>query len=762
MSGFREKYLANIEPEREPENIIALSDYSEAKHRFDCLDICRINGIEISEDGRNIVCPLPGHDDTDASFGLYNENKKFKCFGCNASGSSIDLHAALNNMSAQDAVADLLGKETSGYILAAKTRKTKKPAKTRNDKKLYTRPIGGIEYDYSDTLKKVRYLKNESKIFAWCHCDGGKWYWGRGGQEPGLFVRGGTLKPGATVYLVEGEKDALTIESLGLIGVSKPGTTDQWSDDWCEALDNCDVIIIPDNDATGRSFADEAAVALRSRAARWKVVRLPDLPEKGDVTDWIEAGNTAADLARECDAVAFEAERIQYYADARSNDKHLVEMPIDDGMNMPAPLRDFAQWYNATAFRPQPGFAIVSAMALGSIVCARNFCTTMNNFSSLYFLTIANSGTGKEHGKTCIERALRDAGFDGDDRIEDGEPERRIKPNLMAGSGYTSLGGVFYALLNQPQHIVIIDEFGHLLKSEARASNGNLLEARTALMEAWGRCHNRFSARQYSQAGKKDADKIPQHVNYPAITLLGMTTPSTFFASCSMDHVSDGFLNRFFVYRSQFPREINRDAHHASPPPSSTIDWINAIWRRLERENFRSEWKPSSISIPREITESYYDFVRATDRKMNELDKNGMSDIYTRTAEKALRLALIYTLAEDPEATKLSHLAWARAASMSLWFDQHQLHILEHSMANSEWEQAKMEVLMAIRETGKKGITMRMMKRTKPYSKYKEIEKIIIDLTEGGTIMPETRARKNCTGRKPAPVYVAIKPTKED
>jgi hypothetical protein len=87
---------------------------------------------------------------------------------------------------------------------------------------------------------------------------------------------------------------------------------------------------------------------------------------------------------------------------------------------------------------------------------------------------------------------------------------------------------------------------------------------------------------------------------------------------------------------------------------------------------------------------------------------------------------------------------------------------LEHSMANSEWEQAKMEVLMAIRETGKKGITMRMMKRTKPYSKYKEIEKIIVDLTEGGTIMPETRARKNCTGRKPAPVYVAIKPTKED
>lgn len=761
MSSFREKYLVGVEPEREPDNIVALNDYDEVKSRYDCLDICRINGVEIGDNGRNIICPLPEHDDNDASFGLFDDNKRFKCFGCNMAGTAIDLHAALNRMSAKDAVADLLGKDTSGYVLASVKTKKKPARQTKTEKRPYVRPAGGIEYEYADNLKKVRYLKNGKKIFAWCHCEDGKWYWGRGGVNPGLFVRGGKIEPGCTVYLVEGEKDVLTLESLGLLGVSKPGTTDQWNDEWIEQLKDCDIIVVPDNDMTGKAFAEESIIALRLHAARWKVVVLPDLPDKGDITDWINDGNTAATFAHECNRIMFESSRIRYYS-ADEADERVTNMPIKEAMAMPPPLRDFANWYNTTAFRPQPGFAVVSAMALGSIICSRNFTTAMHNFSSLYFLTIANSGCGKEHGKTCIERVLRDARFDGSDMASETGFDRRIRPNLMAGSGYTSQGGVFYTLVNQPRHIVIIDEFGHLLRAENRASNGNLLEARTSLMEIWGRCHNRYSARQYSQAGKKDKEQMPQHIWNPAITLLGMTTPSTFFDACSMSHVSDGFLNRFFVYHSQYPRAINDKANHSAEPPSETLAWIEAIWQRYDRENHKREWRPMRIEIPREIYAEYYDFVRSMDGKMNELDHNGMADVFTRTAEKALRLALIYTLADDPEATSISPISWYKAAGMSLWFDKHQLYLLEHNMTGSEWEQAKMEVLHAIRETGTTGITMRKMKRRKPYSKYKEIEKIIADLVDSNLIMPEIQVRKNCAGRKPSPKYVAIKPDEDE
>src|SRR5262249_36843663 len=56
------------------------------------------------------------------------------------------------------------------------------------------------------------------------------------------------------------------------------------------------VVVFPDNDDPGRTHADEVARGCHAAGLHVKVVVLPDLPKKGDVSDWLDAGYTKDDL----------------------------------------------------------------------------------------------------------------------------------------------------------------------------------------------------------------------------------------------------------------------------------------------------------------------------------------------------------------------------------------------------------------------------------------------------------------------------------
>jgi len=97
-----------------------------------------------------------------------------------------------------------------------------------------------------------------------------------------------------TVYLPEGEKDVHTLEAWGLVASCNPGGSGNSGlyAGWAEYFRNRHIVILPDNDEPGRKHAAVAAAALVNVAASVRIVELPGLPAKGDVTDWREAGGT--------------------------------------------------------------------------------------------------------------------------------------------------------------------------------------------------------------------------------------------------------------------------------------------------------------------------------------------------------------------------------------------------------------------------------------------------------------------------------------
>jgi len=104
--------------------------------------------------------------------------------------------------------------------------------------------------------------------------------------------------PTETVWIVEGEKDVDRLRALGLVATTNPMGAGKWRSDYSEFLRNRDVVIIPDNDPPGEGHAQDVAKSLQGTVRSIKVVRLPGLPAKGDVSDWLSSGGTREELLR--------------------------------------------------------------------------------------------------------------------------------------------------------------------------------------------------------------------------------------------------------------------------------------------------------------------------------------------------------------------------------------------------------------------------------------------------------------------------------
>jgi hypothetical protein len=107
----------------------------------------------------------------------------------------------------------------------------------------------------------------------------------------------------APVYIVEGEKDADRLASLGfVVTTSAGGSKGKWTPEMVEPLASRTVYIVPDNDDPGQGYAQRAAQQLHGVAAKVAIVELPGLGPRtadhgADVYDWLDLGNQPENLS---------------------------------------------------------------------------------------------------------------------------------------------------------------------------------------------------------------------------------------------------------------------------------------------------------------------------------------------------------------------------------------------------------------------------------------------------------------------------------
>ena len=165
-------------------------------------------------------------------------------------------------------------------------------------------------YDYTDETGALLYqvLRYDPKDFRQRKPDGnGGWLWSIGDTRRVLFRLPDVamaVDQGETVFVVEGEKDALALAKIGLCatcncgGAESSPTGKKWLPAYTQDLGGASVVILPDRDAPGRLHGQIVAGHLHGRAASVRIVELPDhngRPVK-DAADFVAAGGTADDI----------------------------------------------------------------------------------------------------------------------------------------------------------------------------------------------------------------------------------------------------------------------------------------------------------------------------------------------------------------------------------------------------------------------------------------------------------------------------------
>lgn len=153
-------------------------------------------------------------------------------------------------------------------------------------------------YDYRQATGEVLYqvVRRHGKVFAQRRPDGlGGWLWGLGGAVPIPFHLP-ELIAAQQVLVCEGERDVLRLEREGFTATCNNGGAGNFKIALVPWFKGKQVAIFHDNDEPGRQHAVKVAALLSGTAQSVKIVEIPDLVAKGDVTDFLDAGGTAEQL----------------------------------------------------------------------------------------------------------------------------------------------------------------------------------------------------------------------------------------------------------------------------------------------------------------------------------------------------------------------------------------------------------------------------------------------------------------------------------
>jgi putative DNA primase/helicase len=277
-------------------------------------------GHEPKKSGPNVMCRCPGHDDRVPSLSVSQEDDGKLLLHCFAGCSAAEIVGALG-LELKDLMPPTNG---NGHPVSKATRSKKKHA-TREDaiaaalwsaRQVDPDATLGQVWDYQTfdgttaaTVAAVARInlptppvEKQRKVFRPVHREAAGW---ATGDPAGLWplYRLPCVAQAETVNVTEGERCADALAAIGYAATtSAHGAAAAGKTDWQPVARKITVYLWPDNDEPGESYIADVARILIPMGCRVRVVRLPDLPEHGDICDWL-ASRPAAEAPEQTKAV---------------------------------------------------------------------------------------------------------------------------------------------------------------------------------------------------------------------------------------------------------------------------------------------------------------------------------------------------------------------------------------------------------------------------------------------------------------------------
>ena len=369
-------------------------------------------------------------------------------------------------------------------------------------------------------------------------------------------------------------------------------------------------------------------------------------------------------------------------------------------LSVPGVLQDVVNYYTVTAIKPQPQFAVQAALAFGSVAMGRRWVTDQRNFSSLYFLNIGETGSGKEHTKTVLEELLEEAGLD----------------ELIGPAGYTSGAGVLSTLTKKPTHVSVVDELGRQLKAAAASGMQHKQDSITLIMECFGRQDGTLRQAGYATNTMKssEAEKLEKVIKRPSLTLVGMSTPSEFMQAIGGGDVASGLLNRFLIVKSDIGVQLSQEKRR-----SSISDRLSA-WAKEQANAHEGDLDagnshdmpphPIEVVFTLEAKKLLREYEERLVTAIKKETGTGLEAMYNRSREIAMRLSLIVARSMGQDEIGADAMAWS--IQYVNYYAKQTIEMFRSNMAEGPFDAACKAVYARIEKAGLAGLTERDLSRS--------------------------------------------------
>ena len=394
-----------------------------------------------------------------------------------------------------------------------------------------------------------------------------------------------------------------------------------------------------------------------------------------------------------------------------------------DLLNPPGLVGRIAAWVNATSIYPQPTLAVAAAVAAAGIAMAHKVQSPTRLRTNFYALGLAPSGAGKDHARDCVTTLLCRAGME----------------NLVGGTPASGAGMLTALREGGGRCLVLWDEFGRVLKNLTHKNAGShQRDILTYLIELFSSAKGLYAGVQYANHdGKMKRTPIDQ----PCLSVYATTVPERFFQCLTSDDAIDGFLARWLVLEStDYTLKPEKGAADVNDPPEELVAELRR-WR-LAPSNYDPRGNVDGVLAIRPMTVGYSAEAEALIDAYGEAmrrraaaeaaARSGLSAIYARCAEHAIKLALA---AHEGEQIGAEAARWGVAVAdhcAAFLIDAVKSHVAE-----SEHERNMNRVLQVVSGRGGAWVDNRAVLLKTRDLKYRDRNEVIAALVESGEIERE-------------------------
>lgn len=302
---------------------------------------------------------------------------------------------------------------------------------------------------------------------------------------------------------------------------------------------------------------------------------------------------------------------------------------LDTHWMAPGRMGRLVNWILSASYLPVYEIAESAAIGLSAGICGRAWNIPGSGLN-MYILLVAKSAIGKEALHTSISK-IQTAVMKHNPGIA----------NFISFDEHASGQGLLRAVAERPSHVAVMGEFGRRLKAITTRDDGPLATYRTYLTNLYQK-----SAQGSTAGGLRYSDN-ERNVSINgavAFSLVGETTPGTFYESLDSTVMEDGFMSRFLTISYEGDRPVKNDNMSNDLTPE-LLEYITQLSIHAAKLNSINQ------VVMVEFDDKAGDLIQAFDDKCAEeirkTDDESYRQAWNRAALKAKRLAALCAVMEN-------------------------------------------------------------------------------------------------------------------